>query len=1775
MLSVDGYQDLDLLHSGFNSQVYRACRCSDHKSVVLKILRRQYPSPEEVARFRLEYDLTRRLNTPGIIQAYDLTDHQNTLMLVLEDYGGQSLQTLAQTESLAIADILKIGVQVAQALEEIHRQGIIHKDINPANILLNPETGQVKVIDFGIATQLLQEKTRLDDLENLEGTPAYLSPEQTGRMNRSLDYRSDFYSLGATLYDLLTGQPPFVSADLSELIHSHIARQPLPPEQVNPAVPALVSEIIMRLLAKNAEARYQSAYGLAHDLQRCLDAWTAQGKIAPFTLGTVDRSDRFQIPQKLYGREAEVEALLNAFERIAPAGTPAELVLVSGYSGIGKSALVQEIHKPITAQRGYYISGKYDQFQRNLPYSALIQAFTTLVRQLLTRSTREIELWRDRLNAALTPNAAVLIDVIPDLELILGAHPAAPKLTADAAQNRFNLVFEQFIRVFSQPQHPLVLFLDDLQWADSASLQLIQVLMRADAQQSLLLVGAYRDNEVDATHPLQALITDLHRAEVAIHDLHLTPLRFEHICELLNDAFPNVPTTDCQALATLLQAKTNGNPFFMGEFLKSLYSDGLVYFDPAQGWRWSLDQIEAAQMTDNVVELMAGKLQKLSAATQQALQVGACIGNTFTLQLVAAVRRESPQVTAQALWTAAQLGLILPLDDNYKLWQVTDADADTDTSPIALDAEVSYRFLHDRVQQAAYSLISASEISALHLQIGRTWQQRLTPEQAQEHLFDLVNQFNLGVELVTALDERQALAELNLAAGQKAIAAAAYSPAFSYLQTGLRCLSPDCWQTQYDLTLLLHQAAAEAAFLSGDFEAMDRLVTTVVSQAHDVLDCVAVYTVQIQALMARHELAEAAHLGLRVLQQLGVHLPPCPNQLQILLGLGRAKLALWGKSTEHLAEQPEMSDPYAIAATRVLASIASATYLAVPTLFPLTVFKQVELSARYGNLPLSAFSYAMYGLILCGVVGDLQGGYGFGELALSLLQRFGGRALPPRTLFVVNSFVRHWRDPLPETLPDLQRGFQAGYETGDTEYAGFCAQLSVMHGLFAGEPLPELADRAHTFAAAILKFKKQPIYELIQQSRQVMANLRGENDNPTRIVGEIYNAEATLPKQIEENYRTAIFYFYNYTLVLHYWFGDYKAAVAAADQCKQYLEAVVALYIIGWFTFYDALARLALADTAIGAQRRRLLRTAHQARRKLKTWAASAPANYSHKLALVDAEFHRQRQRPEAASRAYDRAIALALENHCPPEAALANERAALFYLAQNRNKVATPYFQEARYLYSQWGAIAKVHALEAQFPQFAQIDQVSSSSGNVYSTLGNTVTTGGQSNDSLDWVTAMRASQALSEEIQLDKLLTTLMRLLIENAGAQRGLLLLETDGHFRIEAQGNVDQADVEVTESIAVDDTDVLSVGIVNYVARTQDSVVLNDATQTGDFTQDDYVQRHQPRSLLCAPLMNQGKLAGIVYLENNLTTGAFTPKRLELLNLISTQAAISIENARLYTDLATLNRAYERFVPGQFLQLLGKDSITEVKLGDSVRQEMSILFSDIRDFTTLSEKLSPEDNFGLINAFLSRMDRVIAEHNGFIDKYVGDAIMALFSGSADEAVQGGIAMLEQLRTYNVQRSHNGYQPLRIGIGINTGSLMLGTVGGQNRMDGTVISDAVNLASRIEGLTKVYDVPLLIGEGTFFNLAEYDRYDFRIVDKTKVKGKSVAVTVYEVFNADEPVLREGKLQTRSRFEAGLLLYNNQKFGEACHCFQECLTYNPDDSVARIYVQRCQSQL
>ena len=1562
-----------------------------------------------------------------------------------------------------------------------------------------------------------------------------------------------------------------------------------------------------------------------------------------------------------------------------------ELMLVSGYSGVGKSALVQEIYKPITKQKGYFISGKFDQYQRNIPYYAAIEAFQELVKQLLTESEEELKRWREQIQGALGSNGGVIIDVIPEVELLIGPQPPILELPPAEAQNRFNLMFQKFIRVFTQPSHPLALFLDDLQWADAASLKLIQVLMTASDTQrrpkdcsnkeaiaepgavevaraglqlssirsqyagsppsSLFLIGAYRDNEVSSAHPLMLTIEEIKKAGVRVNNISLSPLGLSYVAQAIGDTL-NCTASRAMPLAKLVLSKTNGNPFFMNEFLKSLYAEGLLYFVletdvqgknargknsrndlagavrdyyptsllSSGGWQWDLEQIKVRGFTDNVVKLMAGKIKKLPEATQQALQLSACIGNQFDLKTLAIVYEESLQETAIALRAAVAQGLLLPLSDTYKSIELGIEASQAG----AMHQPPSYKFVHDRIQQAAYALIPEAEKQGFHLQVGQLLLQHTPLKKREEKIFDIVNQLNLGLGLIDNAREMSPelliapsndiaglavkilqgslspteLARLNLAAAKKAKASAAYQTAFKYLRFGRALLEKDSWQTQYELTLALYVEAAEAAYLSGKFEEMERLADIVLERSQTLLDKVKVYEAKIQASIAQNKLREAIQTALPVLKLLGISFPEQPSQGNIVLGLLRTKLAVAGKKIEDLTELPEMTDPYKLAAMRFLSTIFSASYQAIPALMPLIAFKQVNLSVKYGNAPLSAYGYASYGVILCGVTGDIEAGYQFGQLALSLLERVGTQEIKARTIHVVNALIRHWQDPVRDTLSPLQEAYQMGLENGDLEFAAFAAHQYCLHCLCIGEELEGLEREMASYGEAIASIKQETVFIYNEIYRQVALNLLGRSGKPCYLQGEAYDEEKMLPLHLEANDRTAIYVVYLCKLILSYLFEEFQEAVGYATQAEGYLDSVTSLLLVPVFYFYDSLARLAeLPETA--RERKSILAKVEADRKKMKVWARHAPRNHQQKFVLVEAEWHRVLGESARAMDLYDRAIELAKDHNYINEQALANELAAKFYLQQGKVKVAGAYMLEARYCYRKWGATRKVKDLEQRYDYLLPAISIPT----IKDTKSATIQTRRGSVEMLDLQAVMKASQAISSDIVLDKLLANLMQILIENAGAQLGYLILETKGKLLIEASGGFNFAEggspsgtsspqtsplqTTVLQSIPIDST-VLPASIVNYVARTKETIVFNNASRELEnpssqiSNQDDpYIAKNQPKSILCYPLVNQGNLSGIIYLENNLAAGAFTPERLAMLNLLSAQAAISIENARFYAQTEELNRAYERFVPRQFLQFLHKDSIVEVELGDQVQQEMTVLFSDIREFTTLSESMTPEENFKFINAYLSRMEPIIIDHQGFIDKYIGDAIMALFSGEADDAVKAAIAMLQRLEEYNQKRDRDGYVPIEIGIGINTGSLMLGTVGGYNRMDGTVISDAVNVASRVEDLTKQYRTSLLITHQTFARLQNPENYAIRrLIDRVQVKGKSTMVSVFEVFDADPTPLKEGKLATLPKFEEALLFYYMQNFAPAAEGFEECLRQNPEDRAASIYLERSRSR-
>ncbi|NEP00472.1 MAG: AAA family ATPase [Symploca sp. SIO2E9] len=1599
MRNLSGYQVTEKLHESKTSLVYRGYRRADEQPVILKMLKQAYPSPEKIAWFKREYETTRSLNLPGVIDIYSLENLENNWVIVLEDLNGESLNRIISKKEFTIAEFLHLAIEIVDILGQIHQEHIIHKDLNPSNIILNQNTGKLKLIDFGISTTLSQETPTFRNPNVLEGTLAYISPEQTGRMNRAIDYRTDFYSLGVTFYELLTGQLPFPTNDVLELVHCHIAKQPTPPQEIKPEVPPIISTLLLKLMAKNAEERYLSAYRIKADLEECLRQWQTKGQIEPFLIDRDNVSDQFQIPQKLYGRESEISALLTAFDRVSQGAS--EMMLVSGYSGIGKSVLIQEVYKPLTRQHGYFISGKFDQFQRDIPYASLIQAFRSLVQQLLTESEAEINNWREKLQAELGENGLVIIEVIPEVELIIGPQAPLPELPSTELRNRFNLVFQKFIKLFTQPEHPLVIFLDDLQWADRASLELIQLLMTAGENKYLFLIGAYRDNEVNKVHPLIQCLEEIEKAEVTINRIPLPSLALTDVTQLIIDTL-FIDLSTAKLLAQLIQEKTDGNPFFINEFLKSLYSEGWLYFNYGnQKWQWDLEQIKAQPLTDNVVELMIKKIKKIPTATQAVLKLAACIGNQFDLKKLAVISEKSIRETATDLRSALQSGLIVPLSYTYQLVEL-------DVEGLSTQLVVEYKFTHDRIQQAVYSLIPEADTQAVHLRVGKLLLQNTSSEESERKLFEIVNQLNKGRELIERQIERDQLARLNLRAGKKAKSSVAHQPAFLYLQIGLSLLGKESWSEQYNLSLDLYVEAAEAAYTVADYEQMECLTEIVLQKAQTLLEKVKVYEVKMQAYSAQMKFMEAVKTGLEVLNLLEVKLPKRPSQSDLRQEIEQIKSALAGRQAQELIDLPQMKDPHKLAAMRVMNYLHSSAYIAINQLSLVNWCRQVNLSIKYGHCADSAFPYAGYGLILC-LREELEAGYQFGQLALRLLERFQDRTFKTRTYAIYKLFLKHWNEPLRDKSSFCMEAYQSAIETGDLEYAS-SVMVTYAYALYlSGVELTDAKKETAKAIAATIQTQQEAYLHWTQIYMQAILNLMGQAENPCRLIGEAYDEEKMMPIHLASGDRTAMMHAYSHKLTLCYLFEEFQQAVENADHFEEYAANAGSSFILTTAYFYDALARLAFYPHASEVQREEILTKVAAKQEKMELWAKQAPMNFLHKFYLVEAERTRVLGKDSEAREYYDRAITLAHENEYLNEEALAYELAGKFYVARSQNHLARHYLQDAHYTYQGWGAVAKVKYLEARYPEFL----ATVSTDIVQTSLNPSITDSSTTTSSvLDFNSVLKASQTISGEIIPDKLLEKLMKILIENAGAQKGFLILDKEGNWVIEAEGAVDSDQVTTLQSIRVNSVDsasqapLLSVAIINYVARSREDIVLNDATHEGQFTRDSYILATQPKSILCTPLLNQGKLSGILYLENNLTTAAFTADRVETLRILSSQAAISIDNARLYEQLEEYNRTLEQKVEERTEELQEKNQelattlqklkttqaqiITQEKLASlgaltaGIAHEIKNPLNFVNNFAELSTELSQE----LLEEIEHQKDRLDPESREYIAEILQD-------------------------------------------------------------------------------------------------------------------------------------------------------------------------------------------
>ena len=1285
-MKILGYQIEEKLYESEHSLIYRGQREADNMPVVLKLLNYEYPRPEQLARFRREYRTTRDLDLKGIIQAYDLKNHKNTLVMVLEDFGGRSLAEELPYSHLDIEDFLKLSQRVTEILGRVHHANIIHKDINPSNILRCISTQEVKLIDFGISTELSRETQAILNPVVLEGTLAYMSPEQTGRVNRTIDYRTDFYSLGVTFYEMLTGQLPHQAEDAMELVHCHIAKAPATPHEINPQIPTVLSAIVLKLLAKNAEDRYQSAFGVGADLSLCLEQYRSGQNIEFFPIGRRDTSEAFQIPQKLYGRSRQVKTLLETFDRVSQGAT--EMCLVAGYSGIGKSALVNEVHKPIVKQRGYFISGKFDQFQRNIPYVSLIQAFKELIRQLLTESDHQIKIWKEKLVKSLGQAGQVIVEVIPEVEVIIGPQPAVAELGPTESQNRFNSQFREFVRTFAAKDHPLIIFLDDLQWADGPSLQLIELLITDPEEQYIFLIGAYRDNEVDAAHPLTFTLTEIEKTGAHLNTITLQALELKYINQLIAETL-NSTLTQSRSLAELCLEKTGGNPFFLNQFLHTLHEERLLQFDPVSGvWKWEMEQIRQAAMTDNVVELMTEKLRTLPESTQKVLKLAACIGNRFDLYILSIVNEQSPDNTATEIWLALKEGLILPLNDLYKFVQ------DEDPS------KIQYCFLHDRVQQAAYALIEEVRKKKAHQQIGQLLLQHISKEELEEKIFDIVNHLNFGSDYLKNQTEKYQLAVLNLKAGEKARLSVAFEPALKYFTEGVGLLPKNSWEKEYELTSHLYFGKAEVEFVTGNLEEGKRLLSLILPHTNNLFDHIKTYTRLTDIYSITGEIHKGTLKILEALHFVGVDIPTEDAAIRIAIDseLQQIEEYLLGIEIAGLYNLPEMQDVQKQESLPLLFNLWALAYLSTNLSYiTLSTLKAVHISLKNGNSKNSAFGYTLYGLILRNQE-NYEAAYEFGSLALKLNEKFKNVNIIAKTHNIFGHAINPYRNHLRDNIAIYRRGYEGAMQCGDVIYSVWALHFIILTRYTLGDPLEDLVQASVPFVSRIKESKDPNIIRLFLALRQTILNLQGKTKDLFEFDSDDFKEKEALQTWQDNHFDVGINWFSYLKLQVFFLYGNFSEAIHLGKEMENFLPANFGFWPVVKYHFFYCLslaqlyARIAQDEQELFLEKMK----AHQA--QMRIWADKCPENFLHKYLLMTAEIRRVQGDFWEASDLYEQAITVARQDGYLQNEALANELAGEFYLLKHREKAARGYLTEARYLYIRWGAHRKVEIMDEKY---------------------------------------------------------------------------------------------------------------------------------------------------------------------------------------------------------------------------------------------------------------------------------------------------------------------------------------------------------------------------------------------------------------------------------------------------------------------------------------------
>lgn len=1668
----------ELIHQGTNTNI----SLEKHKEfgkVLVKSLNNEFPSPKAIKKFLYEYELCKNLNIIGVRKAYSWDKKKQSHRIYLEYIEGITLSEYRLTNPPR-HDILRVFSSLAKVLSELHHESIIHNRISPENILIKTDSLTVQLIDFSESTKYSHKLSHMGNPSKLDGQIHYMAPEQTGRMNRVIDHRSDLYSFGVILYEFLSGSLPFNHKDLLELVHAHIAIHPKHIKEINPDCPETLCEIVDKLLKKNANHRYQSANGLHRDLENCLVQLKKTKTIKSFDLAQIDISPRFHISQKLYGREKELQKMISTFEKTAQGET--RLMLVSGYSGTGKSALVSEIYKPITSRKGYFIEGKFDQFQRAIPYYALIRAFDSLIHILLTEPASKLDRIRTEILEVLGQEGKVLTDVMPSLELIIGSQPQIAEINAEDTHNRFNYVFQKWLSILCSEKNPIVLFVDDLQWADSASLDLLKALM-LDNSNYFFCICAYRDNEVNSAHPFSITINQIKEQGTRIENIHLTNLTLSNLEHLFADSLLT-EIDSVRELSSLIHNKTRGNAFFTVQFLKSLAEKSLLQFNTNTGlWDWDVNEINKLNITDNVVTFMAGKIKELPGQTQELFKVAACFGTIFNFKGLSQASNLSDELISRELELLLSEGLIIELEEAYK-------------------------FAHDRIQQAIYSLIEDKERKVLHLNIGRLMLDQTKNQSLDENIFEIVNHLNWGIEFIEGAKERLEFIELNLHASKKAKLTSAFSESFNYIQNAINFLPKNSWKTHYELSLTVFEEAAESSFLSGQFKEMDVFTGEILKHAKDILSKIKPYEIRINAYKAENQLKKALSTGLEILNQLGEKFPKKAGPLTIFPDLIKTVLMLRNKKLEDILGLPETQDPIKRASIRILANIAPSSYWGDPTIFPHIIFRMCQISLKYGVIAPSAFGFATYGVIMIGVLNKIKTGYPYGKIGLELIKRFNAKEWVAQVYTPVYALNYIWNGHVKHTLSPLLDSYHIGLETGALEFSCINANIYCIHAYVIGKPLDKLEHEIADYSQIIKKYKQETNFMYNEVFRQSALNFMGQADDCLKLNGQAFNEDELIAKGIDQKNRTIAFLIFFHRSILGNYFGDADYAFENSLKSEKLLDNVLGKIEVALQSFHFGLAA-AYASNYKSSKTKSILA---KSIKKMKHWAKNAPENFLNKQYLLQAEQERIAKRFNKARDYYDLSMNTANNYGYIQEEALASELAGKFHNERDNKALATFYLRKAYQGYRDWGATAKIVKLAKHYPNELKglIDD--------HILTKEMLAVGKElSYSSLDLQSIFKVSTAISGEVVFEKMLNQLMRIMSENIGANKAALILPKNDKLYLAAQWAVKQNEM-ILQNTPLDESKDLPKTVIRYIERTKSQVLLGNACEDQLYGKDTYIQKTKAKSILSIPLINKGTLQGILYLENSLLENAFNSKNIKFLNLLSSQIAVSIDNAMLYENLEkkvaerTSELANEKKISDDLLlNILPAETALELKKFGKAKprryESVSVIFTDFKNFTRNSEKMTPEELVIQVDNYFTKFDEITQKYNIEKIKTIGDAYLCVAglpiidSNHAINAASAAIEMCNYVQKVAAQKGTKDLSAFEMRIGIHSGPVVSGVVG-LKKFAFDIWGDTVNTASRMETNSKASKIN--ISGDTYELIKEQFHCEYRGKLPAKNKGE-----------------------------------------------------------------------